>query len=101
MIVGDLYVEGVSVFPAEADVPLVIDADATLAFAVAGEGFQPVASWKTKIVQGQRAVDLIELHNGAADNLRGKAFRAFALEYLGRLFALEALDHCQYDYRFR
>lgn len=101
MIVGDFYVVGVSIFPAKADAPLLVNADAVLAFAVAGQCFQLVAGRKPKIVEALCAVKLIELHNRPADDLRGEAFWALALKYPCRLFAFEALDHWLENYLFQ
>jgi hypothetical protein len=42
MVVGDFDFAGVSPNPAEAETPLVVDADAVLAGAVAFERFEPV-----------------------------------------------------------
>jgi hypothetical protein len=42
MIVEDLHVVGVAVFPPENDTPLVIDANAVKVFPVAFKQFEPV-----------------------------------------------------------
>jgi hypothetical protein len=42
-VVDDLDLVGVTVVPAEADAPLVVDADAVLAVAITLERFEPVA----------------------------------------------------------
>jgi hypothetical protein len=42
VVVDDFNVVGVAVNPAETDAPLIVDADAVLAFALALQGFQPI-----------------------------------------------------------
>lgn len=45
MVVHDFNISWAVVGPSEADAELIIDPDAVLAFAVALQGFQPVAWW--------------------------------------------------------
>ena len=58
MIVDDFDLKGVSVAPAEADPPLVVDPDAVLPFALARQAFQPIAWRGREIVQAAGIVDL-------------------------------------------
>ena len=51
MIVRNLDIKGVSVFPMKADSPLIIDADAVLSGSVALQSFQTVSGWYTQILQ--------------------------------------------------
>jgi len=51
VIIYDLHVIGVAVAPRKAYPPLIVDADAVLALAVAPEGFQPIAGWHTQRFQ--------------------------------------------------
>jgi hypothetical protein len=51
VIVHDLHVKRVAVLPTEADAPLVVDADAPLALAVALEGLEPIA-WGARRIDG-------------------------------------------------
>ena len=41
MVIGDLDIMGVTVFPAKADAPLLVDADAELAVAVTPKRLEP------------------------------------------------------------
>lgn len=43
VIVRDLYTMSISVAPFKADPKLVVDSDTVLAFAISGEGLQPVS----------------------------------------------------------
>jgi hypothetical protein len=49
MIVDELNVVGVAILPAEADAPLVVDADTMLASTITLELFKPVAWWHTEV----------------------------------------------------
>jgi hypothetical protein len=51
MVVDDLDVMGISVLPAEADTPLIIDADAVLSGSVATQRFQPVVRRDAQILE--------------------------------------------------
>jgi hypothetical protein len=51
VVVGDLYVLRSGVGPHKADAPLVVDSDAVLPGAVAGQWFQSVAADDSKIVE--------------------------------------------------
>ena len=56
MVIDDLYIEGVATLEPEAHAPLVVDADAVLALAVALERFEPIVGWNAQIVQAGGAV---------------------------------------------
>jgi hypothetical protein len=62
VVVGDLYVIGVSFPPAKAHAPLVIDSDGVLAFAVSAESLEPVRRWYAKVIQIAGGVDSVEAH---------------------------------------
>ena len=73
MIIHNFNVVRVFTVPAEANAPLVIDADAVLANAVAFQGFQAVAGRQRQVTQFARAIKLRELPQGHALNLRRQA----------------------------
>jgi hypothetical protein len=54
-------VKRIAVLPAEADSPLIVDANAVLASAISFQLLQPVAWWNTKIFELFGGVDLHEL----------------------------------------
>jgi len=45
------HVIGISVFPMKADPPLIVDPDTMLPFAIALQGFEPVARWNPEVLQ--------------------------------------------------
>jgi len=61
MVVSDLSVVGVSVSPAEAHAPLIIDADAVMPLAIPGQLFQPVAGRNPQILERLRRIEDSEL----------------------------------------
>jgi hypothetical protein len=47
--------------PAEADAPLVVDADAHLAGTMPLKDLQPISGWISQILQGRRGIQLAQL----------------------------------------
>ena len=66
MVVHNLYVVRVFAGPAEADAPLVVDANAVLATAPAFESFQAVAGREAHDVEQVSGIELEELTAGGA-----------------------------------
>jgi len=60
MVIGDLDIVGVAVFPKEAYPPLIVDPDAPLACSVAGKLLQPIARWDTQEVESGCAAQLLK-----------------------------------------
>jgi len=56
MIVHDLNVQSISLVPPEAHAPLIVDSNAVLPGAMAGELFQPVPGRCPQIFKGRRSV---------------------------------------------
>lgn len=94
MIIHNFNVVRVFAAPAEANAPLVIDADAVLANAVAFQGFQAVAGRQRQIAQFARAINLRELPQGHALNLRRQAVVAPPLPQPLCFPASEVGNHC-------
>ena len=57
MIIDDLDLVGVSVFPLETNTPRVIDPDAKLAISVDGEFLQPISRGDPQIIKRNRGVE--------------------------------------------
>jgi hypothetical protein len=51
MVVYDLDIVGVSLTPAEADTPLVVDPNAILSFPVSSQFLKAISWWNTKVIQ--------------------------------------------------
>jgi hypothetical protein len=73
MVIHNSNVVRVFTVPAEANAPLVVDADAVLSGAIAFQGFQAVAGRQGQVTQFARAIKLRELPQGHALNLRRQA----------------------------
>src|SRR3989344_4537723 len=93
VIVHDLHVIGVAVAPREAYPPLIVDADAVLALAVALKGFKPIAGRHTQRIQHGRRIELQQLApREALQGVRQFSGKVTEKELFGVL-APEALDH--------
>ena len=92
MVIHDLHVVGVAIAPDKADSPLIVDADAVLALAVASQPFETIPRGSRKVA---------EFDGGIKDSqfpsrhlLEGlKALDPFAAVQMLRIFRAEALDH--------
>jgi hypothetical protein len=94
MIVYDLDVPDVAIFPTKACAPLIIDANAESSGAIAFERLQAIPGGRFQEIQRGRVVQesQLSLDNG----LNGtKTSRTLALEQGLRVFASERLDHGQ------
>jgi len=93
VVVGDLDGVGVAAVPAEADAPLVVDADAVLAGAVSGESLEAVAGWDAEVGERLGGVEDEELAEGAALEVGRPSPAGAPLEELLGVTVPEALDH--------
>jgi len=71
-VIGDCYLLGVGAGPAEADAPLVVDADGMLALAVPLQGFESIARRHPQEVEGDRRVDELEFDQRAPPDVARK-----------------------------
>ena len=71
MVINNFNGVGITVFPDEADAPLVIYPDAVLADAIASQRFQSIGGWHSHIIQSFRAMELHQLAQCGALNVRG------------------------------
>lgn len=93
VIVDDFHVEGVAVFPPEADTPLVVDADAPFTLAITGKLFQAVSRRNPEEIKGCCAAELLQLPLGNPLHILGKPCRESAMEELFSFLAGERADH--------
>ena len=95
MVIRDFHVVGVAVFPAETDAPLVVDADAVLAFPVAFERFEPVARRHAQVFKRRRCIEQDELAvHHSLKALRQPTGNKATVNFL-RFRIGEALDHAK------
>jgi len=93
MIVDDLNVIRVAVLPAEADTPLVIDADAMLSDSVTPKLLETVTRGNTKILEGFGSVDGDELPQHRPLEVRRIAADPLTAEECLGVAIAKALDH--------
>jgi hypothetical protein len=72
VIVNNLHIIGVALFPTEADPPLIVDTDAVLTASIAAKPFQSIPG-KAKITQAGCRIELLQ----SPKSLLGKASERF------------------------
>src|SRR3954471_17035659 len=93
VVVDNFHLVRILVPPAEAQPPLVVDADAMLAGAVTWQLLQAIARRYPEIVQVLRGVKNKKLPKRGTLQSERPASNGFALEHPARDVVLEALDH--------
>jgi hypothetical protein len=77
VVIDDLDVEGIAVLETEAHAPLVVDADAPLAGAIAFEGFEMIGKWLAQVLRTRGVIQVTQPADCAPqDALRESAGRA-------------------------
>jgi hypothetical protein len=87
MVIGNLNIESMAAFPAEADPVLVVDADTVLACSISFQRLQSIRRWRGKIADFFRAVDLDEPAKGDGGDLLESSDAASLEDRLGVLVA--------------
>ena len=80
MVVHDLDVVSIAFTPSEADAPPIVDPDAPLPGSIAAEALEAIPRWNPKIFQGDRRIELPQLAQGDALNVRPEPSNRPALE---------------------
>lgn len=93
MVVHNFHFEGVFALPAEAEAPLIVDADAVLASPVTFQCFQPVAGRSAQIVQAPRLVQQHQFPPRHLLDLRRQPPRCFIIEQSPGFRAGETANH--------
>jgi len=93
VVVGDLDGVGIAALPAEADAPLVVDADAVLTGPFAGELLESVTWWDPEVGEHLGGVEDEEPPEGAALEVGWPAVDGAPFEELLGVAVPEALDH--------
>jgi hypothetical protein len=95
VVVNDLDIEHVTILPSEADAPLLIDADAVLARAVALERLELIRWGDHEVTQIRSAIEVLQFLACALLNLVVQALHKCPSEYRLSVFILEGPDHGQ------
>ena len=93
MIIDDFDIESIAIAPDEAHPPLVVDANAVLAAAIAAQRLQPVAGWRPEIVEAARVVHLDQFPFADAQHVLRHALDDAPLPRRARGFVAERPDH--------
>ena len=92
MIVDNLDIVGVTVSPAKADSPLIVDANAVLPTTISSQLFQPIGRWDPEIIKRSRRIQHQQLSQ--RDSLdRREPLGVLSPENPLRLLAAEPPDH--------
>jgi hypothetical protein len=87
MVIGNLDIVGVAVFPSETYPPLVIDPDAPLAITRPAKLLQPVARRDAQEVKGGGTAQLFQFALGNALHILRQLCRESAMKQFSGLFA--------------
>ena len=93
MVIGYFNVKGILTEPAEAEAPLVVDADAILAEAIGTQSLEAIAGRQAHDVELIGGVELEKFAAGGALDVWRQAARRDAGKDFFRLGVGEALDH--------
>ena len=93
MVVDDFGVEYFAVFPHKTHAPLLIDADAVLAFSIALERLEMIARRHCQITNSCCRIEVLELLARPLLNLSVETFDELTAEYRFRPLVLERTDH--------
>ena len=93
MVIDQFHLVGIAVSPNKAQSPLIVDADAVLAFPVARQCLQPIAGRHPKIVQVPRVVEDHELLLRPSLESQRKSGYPAPFRNGSRVLVAEALDH--------
>jgi hypothetical protein len=93
VVVTDLDVMGVSIPPAEADPPLVVDSNAVLARTVPDQALQPVAGRHTEFLEPLGGIQQQQLAVSSPLNIRRQLAGALSFKNLPGLGISEGSNH--------
>jgi hypothetical protein len=93
MIIDDLNLESVAVFPLETDAPLAVDANAVLSLAVALQRLEVIGRRNTQVFQRRSSIKLGKPTLRSRNNIGGKSFRCFARAHGIQPLVFRRLDH--------
>ena len=74
MVVDNLNIKGIPVFPSKADTPLIVDPDAVLSRSITSQGLQTVAGWHADIRQIHRIFQQSQFSSRDFVKIAGKPF---------------------------
>ena len=93
MVIHHLYIGDAGVAPSKANPPLIVDANAVLAFHLALQRFQPVGGRNAQVVEPSCVIDHAKLSPCDRLDRNRQAARHFAIPNTFCLLVGEAQDH--------
>jgi hypothetical protein len=93
VVVNDFNVTGIAADPAKANPPLIVYANAVLPCAITMQLLQTIAGRQTQFVQPQRRINVAELSEHHASELRRKGPNWLALPQSLSIAVSEAANH--------
>ena len=92
MVVDDGDIKSIATGEAEADAPLVVNANAPLAFSIAPQRFKPVTWWGAKVFRSAGTIEHLQFALGNSGN-SSETTRSSAFEQCLSVATTERLDH--------
>jgi hypothetical protein len=93
VVIRDLDVRSVPVFPSKADTPLIVDPNAHLSCSIAFQGFEPIAGRITQVIDRRRGIKLAQFTKGSILDVPRKLAASLALPNSLGLLRFERPDH--------
>jgi hypothetical protein len=93
MVIDDFHVVGVTVNPSKADAPLIVDADAVLAFSAALECFKTVGRRNSQILKREGIAEYAQFATGHRLNIGKQSPGRRSTPDLFRFLAGKVPDH--------
>jgi hypothetical protein len=93
MVIGYFHVEYISVGPAKADTPLIVDRYRILPGSIPLQGMKAITGWNLEIVEAGRQVDILKVTIGPTDNVRRHPLRFTDQEHLLGVLIGKGFDH--------
>jgi hypothetical protein len=94
MVIDDDDIKGITAGEAEADAPLVVNANAPLAFSITPQCFKPVPRGNAKVFWSAGAIEHLQFALGNSGNSPATTRRP-AFEHRLSVAATERLDHAE------
>jgi hypothetical protein len=93
VIIHDFHVEGIALFPVEADSPLIIDPYAVLSGTVPAKHFETISWRHTEVIKGSGIVDHTKLSPGYLLDILRQSPRALSMPDLFGFLCPKTLNH--------
>jgi hypothetical protein len=93
MIISYFYLECISVGPAKADTPLIVDRYCILPGSIPLQGMKVIAGWNLEIVEAGRQVYVLKATIGSTNDVRRHPFRFTGQKHLPGVLIGKGFDH--------